>query len=654
MGKQVSKFMHLPSSLKRQVSDIMIVKTLMFEAWEVDRHLTTLHLLLALGTSVCRYTQICLDASIVTHCIAALHDPSAFSRRGFSLLILLKLGVICFLYGLDAGHQPVEKRFVASLSKARHLKLLGAFCGLDFSEQVKEEVLADFDEVFDGSNSAASFIRDILEAGFRIGEMCVSLISISWGLTKFSPLLVTFSTALIVANVTNFLFAATEHQQTWHWHYRSSQERKASALGSFLFSGKDAARDVLLHKASPWLLKTYDENADTFSYASVRKANEPKADAILGVLQLLEAIGIPMLAIANGDSLQLHSYNLAQKQLSSICRSLSSLRTTMHITGRIMVPFGEKYIRCLSMAKRKRLSEESPAESVTSIEVRNVSYSYNCQAQIHEGQSIFANESDSPSPTTDHLEQGNAGLKIGDGLALRNFSFRFETGKIYSIVGKNGSGKSTLIGLLTKLLSPASGKILVNGVDLEKLLIDDWLEKLAVVPQTFAELSECTVRENIGLGATSLLLQDPESVIDGEAVALGIKEFVELETYLGDEGRSRDISGKEKWQKNLSGGQMQCIALARAFVRKSAEVLIFDEPSSNLDPEAEHKLFKRLWKEKNNRITIFVSHRLQTCRSSDCIIVMDQGSILQAGTHSELMVDTNGRYAKLTALQAAY
>jgi ATP-binding cassette subfamily B protein/ATP-binding cassette subfamily C protein len=211
-----------------------------------------------------------------------------------------------------------------------------------------------------------------------------------------------------------------------------------------------------------------------------------------------------------------------------------------------------------------------------------------------------------------------------------------------------------LIGLLTKLLSPASGKILVNGVDLEKLLIDDWLEKLAVVPQTFAELSECTVRENIGLGATSLLLQDPESVIDGEAVALGIKDFVELETYLGDEGRSRDISGKEKWQKNLSGGQMQCIALARAFVRKSAEVLIFDEPSSNLDPEAEHKLFNRLWKEKNNRITIFVSHRLQTCRASDCIIVMDQGSILQAGTHSELMVDTNGRYAKLTALQAAY
>jgi len=397
-------------------------------------------------------------------------------------------------------------------------------------------------------------------------------------------------------------------------------------------------------------LKTYDENADTFSFA--RKVSESKADLVCGVLQLLEVIGIPMLAIATGDSLQLHSYNLAQKQLSAICGSLLSLRTTIDITQGRMVPFGEKYIRCLSMSKRTRSEEDTLVESVTSIEVQDVSYCYNCDT---EESSNFANDSNSLSPTTDHLTEemvGSNSSRVPPSLALRNFSFRFATGNIYSIVGKNGSGKSTLIGLLTKLLSTRSGKILVNGVDLERLFIDDWLEKLAVVPQTFAELSEFTVRENIGLGATSLLLQDPESVIDCEAEALGIKEFVELESYLGDEGRSRDISTKEKWQKNLSGGQRQCIALARAFVRKSAEVLILDEPSSNLDPEAEHKLFTRLWKERHNRITIFVSHRLQTCRASDCIIVMDQGSILQAGTHLELMADINGRYAKLTELQA--
>lgn len=172
-----------------------------------------------------------------------------------------------------------------------------------------------------------------------------------------------------------------------------------------------------------------------------------------------------------------------------------------------------------------------------------------------------------------------------------------------------------------------------------------------MVPQKFSSLSELTIRENIGLGATYLLDRDDENLLQREAQMLGIEKFVGLDTYLGDVDRSEKICEGEKWQRNLSGGQQQCIALARAFIRKSAEVFILDEPSSALDPEVEHKLFDRLWRERHDRITIFVSHKLQTCRASDCIIVMDQGCIVQAGTHSEMLSDEDSPYARLHKLQ---
>lgn len=238
--------------------------------------------------------------------------------------------------------------------------------------------------------------------------------------------------------------------------------------------------------------------------------------------------------------------------------------------------------------------------------------------------------------------------------ALQDVTFRFECGKVYSIVGKNGSGKSTLGNLLTKFYEPSQGYISANGSNLSGIFSSSWLKNLAVMPQKNAFLYNATIRENIGLGLPSLLEDDPDNILEEEAKALEITSFVGLDTFLGDKESSKDIPGYEKdeWIDDLSGGQFQTIALARTFCRKkSSNVFLFDEPSSNLDPQKEHDLFERLKREKSGRITIFISHNLKTCRASDCILVMDEGRLVQSGSHSDLLQEEDGIYANLYRLQ---
>jgi len=145
-------------------------------------------------------------------------------------------------------------------------------------------------------------------------------------------------------------------------------------------------------------------------------------------------------------------------------------------------------------------------------------------------------------------------------------------------------------------------------------------------------------------------------VLYREAKKEGITNFVELENYIGTLSDFNKVPGSEKecWRGNFSGGQWQSIALARTLCRTysdSVDLLILDEPSSALDTIAEHQLFERLRSERDDKITIFISHRLQTSRASDCILVIEDGIIVQLGTHDELLLDTNGLYFQMYNLQ---
>jgi ATP-binding cassette subfamily B protein len=227
--------------------------------------------------------------------------------------------------------------------------------------------------------------------------------------------------------------------------------------------------------------------------------------------------------------------------------------------------------------------------------------------------------------------------------AVRSVSFELRRGQIMAIVGANGSGKSTLAKMLCGLLPPARGTIRWDGVDLGEC--DPSLARAQIAPvfQDFARYM-FTIRRAIGLGDTQRL--DEISGIWRAARQAGVDELV---NSLPD-GIEARLGKAFSEGTDISGGQWQRIAIARALFRDAPFVLL-DEPSASLDPRAEADLFDLLHTMCTDRIVVFVSHRFATVRSADVVMVMDQGEVVELGSHDELM-SAGGLYRDLFELQA--
>jgi ATP-binding cassette subfamily B protein len=227
-------------------------------------------------------------------------------------------------------------------------------------------------------------------------------------------------------------------------------------------------------------------------------------------------------------------------------------------------------------------------------------------------------------------------------LALDNVSFTISAGESVALVGHNGAGKSTIVKLLCRFYDPTAGGIYINGVDLRQLDLDHWYKFLGTLFQEFVRY-HFTVRDNIMLGAPA---KNDDALMRAAAEKAGALEFIErlpqgFEQMLGKEFDN----GLE-----LSGGQWQKLAIARAFY-EAPPLLILDEPTSSIDAEGEYGIFSSLEKQYRDKTLVLVSHRFSTVRNAQKIIVLDKGRIVETGSHAGLMKQ-KGTYAGLFALQA--
>jgi len=229
--------------------------------------------------------------------------------------------------------------------------------------------------------------------------------------------------------------------------------------------------------------------------------------------------------------------------------------------------------------------------------------------------------------------------------ALKDIDLHIPPGESLALVGENGSGKTTLIKLLTRLYSPDKGRILLDGMDLKNWDENALRQRIGVIFQDFSRY-QFLVGENIGTGDVHHF-EDEKRWKD--AAEKGMADvFIEdlpsgYATQLG------------KWFKDgqeLSGGQWQKIALSRAFMRTEADILVLDEPTAAMDAAAEAKIFEHFRKLTQNRIAILISHRFSTVRMASQIIVIENGRVIERGSHEELM-ELGGHYANLFSLQAA-
>lgn len=257
---------------------------------------------------------------------------------------------------------------------------------------------------------------------------------------------------------------------------------------------------------------------------------------------------------------------------------------------------------------------------------------------------------DAPQPVPQPFQTGivfhqvsfqypNQSQKILDGIDLT-----IKTGEVVALVGENGAGKSTLVKLLCRLYDPTDGTITVDGVSLRELDMAQWRQTISVVFQDYVHYL-LTARENIWFGNIDTPPND-DNIMQAARLAEAHEVIHNLpkgfDTYLG---------GYFEGGQELSIGQWQKIALARAFMRDQAQIVILDEPTSSLDVMTEHQVFERFRQIIAGKTALLISHRLSTVKMADCIYVLDGGRIVEAGNHEALMMQ-NGLYAHLFRTQA--
>ena len=250
-----------------------------------------------------------------------------------------------------------------------------------------------------------------------------------------------------------------------------------------------------------------------------------------------------------------------------------------------------------------------------------------------------------PGPLRQGIEFQNVSFSYpgSDDQVLRDVSFTIPVRKNVAIVGQNGAGKTTIIKLLARFYDPETGAIIADGQDLREYSLDSVRKNISVTFQDFSRY-DVTAADNIGFGHIEALGERP--LIEAAAKKGGIHQTMEklpksYDTMLGktfDEG------------VDLSGGEWQQLAVSRAFM-SDAQVLILDEPTASLDAMKEHQLYENFAELTQGKTVVFISHRFSTVRMADVIVVLENGTVVETGSHQDLM-EREGKYAEMFLTQA--
>jgi len=472
-----------------------------------------------------------------------------------------------------------------------------------------------YDKMQNARREASARPLSLVLQAFSIAQSTITLAALSALLVRLSP----WSVLVVVASsIPAFLAEARVAASSFRLNsWRAPEGRRLNYL-EWILTRDSHVKEVKLFGLGPLVLGRYRALFTKFYEEDRRLAIRRMIYGVLfGLVSLgafyamyaLVAARAARAELALGDlTLYLAVFRQGQGAVQNILSSIGAMfEDALYMTNLFA------YLSIPTGGERARSSPAlAPARGRPSrIELRNVSFRY----------------------------PGRAGW------ALRDVSLVLEAGEKLGLVGENGAGKSTLVKLLLRLYDPTEGSILYGGVDLRDMDVADLRARIGAVFQDFVRY-QFTAAENIGLGSPDHVEDRPR--IEAAARRGGAADVVEAlpqryDTVLGGWFES----GQE-----LSAGQWQKLAVARAFMRDGAEVLILDEPTAAIDAEGEHELFERFRELSADRSGIVISHRFSTIRTmADRIAVLHGGRVEELGSHRELL-DKDGRYAHLFRLQA--
>jgi ATP-binding cassette, subfamily B, bacterial len=510
-------------------------------------------------------------------------------------------------------------------------QLLGARLGIDINVAILEKALGldlryfedpeFYDKLTRARREASSRPVALVTESFALVQNAITLLGYGVLLVRFSGWAVAgLLLATVPATIAEMRYSKIAFRVR---NWRSPESRKLLYL-EYVLANDEHAKEVKLFGIGPLLMDRYRGLAELF-YAEDRKLAVKRA-WITHLLSMLATVAFygayaAMALFAATGRLTLGNmtlYILAFRQGQSAFQSILSGIGSMYEHNLYMSNLFE-YLE-LAHARMGKNGEAGRARALGSdIRFEGVGFRY---------------------PDKEEW-------------ALRGIDLTIGKGESVALVGENGAGKTTLIKLLTGLYTPTEGRVLVGGEDVRAWDPEALRRRIGVVFQDFNQY-QLKVRENVGFGSVDHMEDEPR-------IARAVERGGAEEVVGGLKGGLDAPLGR--WFQDgteLSGGQWQKVALARAFMREEADILVLDEPTAALDAESEHAVFERFRvlaagkdrpAEQGPRTTIVISHRFPTVRMASRIVVLEKGRIVEEGTHDALVAEGK-KYARMFALQA--
>jgi ATP-binding cassette subfamily B protein len=439
----------------------------------------------------------------------------------------------------------------------------------------------------------------------------ISMAFLLTALIAFNPWLILL---LLLAIIPSFLGESYFNSKNYALSRSQTPERRELDYLRYLGASDETAKEVKIFSLSDFIIARFKTLSDKFysdnSKLAVRRSLWGTFFSVLGTLGYYAAYGFIIYETVTGKS-TVGSLTF----LAGSFRQLSSLMETM-LSRFTIVSQGAIYLN----------------DFIDFFEIK---------PKITQNQNALP----FPNPIKTGFVFENVGFQYHntDRWANRNLSFQLKPGEKLALVGENGAGKTTLVKLLARLYDPTEGRILLDGKDLKEYDLEGLRHHLGIIFQDYIRY-QMTFYQNIAVGNINEIENEElvkRAATESLADKLALKFPDAYQQWLG----RRFNDGVE-----LSGGEWQKVALARAYM-KDAQVLILDEPTAALDARAEYEVFQRFAELTKGKSAVLISHRFSTARLADRILVLDNGTLLESGTHQELL-KADGRYAELFKLQA--
>lgn len=612
-----------PQTWRERLAALRYLPALLRLVWETHRGFTVAMIALRLLRSIVPVATLWAAKLIIDHVVDLTRAPGG-SLTPLWRVVALEFGVVVVGEILARASSLIESLLGDLFSNHISVRLMRHAATLDLAQFEDPQFYDHLDRARRQSTGRIGLIAMLL----AMAQDLLTLLSLSAALVAHNPwLLVLLAVAIIPSFLGETHFASLSYSLLFRW----TPERRELDYLRYVGASDRTAKEVQMFGLAGWLSDRYAVLAQRYYEAnrglSVRKGIVSALLSILGTLGYYGAYVTILIRAAAGA-----------------------------ITIGTLTFLAAAFSRSRDLIQRLLLAASDIYEQ--SLYLRDLFLFFEMTPTIHSAPGAPR----VPKPIRTGFVFDDVGFQYpgSDRWAIRHVTFSIVPGERIALVGENGAGKTTITKLLARLYDPSEGRILLDGRDVREYDLASLREAIGVIFQDFVRY-DMRFDENVGVGEIDTVSAYLEGVRDGTSEMPGIppESLVDAaERSMASSLLPRFADGYRQMLGrrfddgvDLSGGEWQKIALARAYMR-SAQLLILDEPTAALDARAEYEVFLRFSQLMAGRMAVVISHRFSTVRMADRIIVLAGGRVVEEGTHDALLA-TGGLYAELFEMQAA-